>query len=66
MKCKYCELDKDTVILRPAMTAYHWDKDATNIDPNADIPLCEICWDNYAAYWQDQWDDLYASLYASL
>ena len=39
---------------RPAATAYHWDGEGEN--PNAPVPLCVCCVEEYYEYYQDLWD----------
>ena len=39
------------------MTAYYWD--GTGRDPNARVPLCPPCYDDYAAHWTAMWDEYY-------
>lgn len=39
----------------PAMTAYHWNKEKTDDDPNRDVFLCELCHEEYVEYWTEMW-----------
>lgn len=58
--CECCQLDRPDVKARSAMTAYHWD--GTGENPNADVVLCDPCWESYRAYWQEMWDNYYSGL----
>jgi hypothetical protein len=47
-------------LLRPAMTSYTWDGKDEN--PNRPLRLCDDCYDEYHAYWQERWDEYNAGL----
>lgn len=57
-RCEHCNEKKPCVKQRPAMTAYHWDGKGEN--PNSDPVLCNPCWEDYRAYWQERWDEYYS------
>ena len=57
-QCECCKEEREDVKSRPAMTAYHWD--GTGDSPNADVVLCDPCWEDYRAYWQERWDEYYS------
>lgn len=58
MKCLGCDVESDEVQPRPSMTAYHWNGEGEN--PNADVPLCDVCAEEHREYWRDMWDSYYA------
>lgn len=60
LECGECEQVSEDVKERTAMTAYHWD--GTGENPNAPPVLCDECWGDYHAYWQERWDDYYSGL----
>lgn len=57
-ECEQCKRDLETVKDRPSMTAYVWDGEGD--DPNRAGDLCDDCWEDYRAYWQERWDEYYA------
>lgn len=61
-KCEFCDgrHHEQTSEAKPrsAMTAYHWD--GTGDNPNADVVLCDECWEDYRSYWQERWDEYYS------
>ena len=47
---------------RKAMTAYHWDKESGQPDPNPDFMACDNHYEDYRAFWQECWDEYYSGL----
>lgn len=46
---------------RHAMTAYHFEGCPNSPeDPNRDFQACDAHWEDYRAFWQEQWDEYYA------
>ena len=59
MKCDECGYNKVTVKHRDSMTAYYWD--GKGDDPNDPGNLCDICYEEYRAYWTEKWDEYRSS-----
>lgn len=62
-KCKYrdsmgggCEGE---IKLRDSMTAYHWDKESGDPNPNAPFMCCQIHYETYEDYWTEMWEEYY-------
>lgn len=45
----------------PAMTAYHWDKKTSDVDPNRDVFLCDMCYQRYVEHWSEMWAEYQSS-----
>ena len=50
--CDWCKMNPAQY--RPSMTAYHWDN-KEDLDPNRDVFLCGLCYEEYSNYWTEMW-----------
>lgn len=57
--CEYC--NQFGAQRRLALTAYHWDKKLSDIDPNRDVFLCAKCYQGYVDYWTEMWEEYRSS-----
>lgn len=59
MKCDECGYTADSVKHRDGMTAYHWNGEGE--DPNDPGNLCDLCYEEYVAYWSERWAEYRSS-----
>lgn len=52
LSCMRCDTPEG-VEMRPSYTAYHWNGEGK--DPNADVPLCPVCFEEHREYWNEMW-----------
>lgn len=55
-KCENCGFRGNYKPTR-AMTAYHWNREKDEEDPNRDLILCQNCQGEYQEFWAAQWKE---------